>query len=88
MCFFRGTLITIPPLQGPTGCPLFDPPDRALVVQELQSLLAMLSSGDVVVYGNYSGSGTVSFLGERGSHTGPSDDELYAFMLASASGLI
>jgi hypothetical protein len=82
VCFFRGILLTIPPPPGPTGCPLFDRPDRALVVQELQGLLAMRSSGDIVVYGNYSGSGSVSFLGELGSHAGPSEDELYGFMLA------
>jgi hypothetical protein len=83
VCFFRGILLRIPPPPGPTGCPLFDRPDRSLVVQELQNLLAMRRSGDIVVYGNYSGSGPVSFLGERGSHAGPSEDELYGFMLAS-----
>jgi hypothetical protein len=82
VCFFRGIVITIPPSPGPTGCPLFDRPDRSLVVEELQNLLAMPSSGDIVAYGNYSASGPVSFLGERGSHAGPSEDELYAFMLA------
>jgi hypothetical protein len=83
VCFFRGIMHSIPPPPGPTGCPLFDRADRSLVVQELQSLLAMRSSGDIIVYGNYSGSGSVSFLGERGSHAGPSEEELYGFMLAS-----
>ena len=36
----------IPPPTGPTGCPLFDRPDRDIVVQGLQDFLAMPSAGD------------------------------------------
>ena len=42
----------------------------------------MPSSGDLVVYGHYTAKGCVSFLGERGSHAGPSEDEMYGFILA------
>jgi hypothetical protein len=61
---------------------VFDRPDRDVVVRGLQDLLAMPSSGDVVLYGHYANAGCVNFLGERGSHAGPSEEELYAFVAA------
>jgi hypothetical protein len=82
VCYYRGTVLRIPPPPGPTGCPLFDRPDRALVVQGLEDLLAMPSAGDAIVYGHYAAAGCISFLGERGSHAGPSEEELYGFVLA------
>lgn len=75
-------MLSIPPPPGPTGCPLFDRPDRALVVQGLEELLAMPSAGDIMIFGQYAAAGCVSFLGERGSHAGPSEEELYGFVLA------
>jgi hypothetical protein len=50
----------------------------------VSDLLAMPSSGDLVVYGHYTAKGCVSFLGERGSHAGPSEEEMYGFVLAPA----
>jgi hypothetical protein len=82
VCYHRGAVFRIPPPPGPTGCPLFDRPDRGLVVQGLEALLAMPSAGDVVVFGHYTEHGCVSFLNEVGSHAGPSEAELYGFMLA------
>jgi len=82
VCYYRGSVLRIPPTPGSTGCPLFDRPDRALVVKVLEDLLAMPSAGDVVLYGHYTARGCVSFLGERGSHAGPSEEELYGFILA------
>ena len=82
LCYYRGAVLRIPPPPGPTGCPLFDRPDRALVVQSLQDLLAMPSAGDIMLFGQYAAQGCVSFLGERGSHAGPSEEELYGFVLA------
>jgi hypothetical protein len=82
LCYYRGRVIPIPPPPGPTGCPLFDRPDRGLVVQGLETLLAMPSAGDVVAFGHYAPDGCVNFLGERGSHAGPSEAELYGFVLA------
>jgi hypothetical protein len=82
VCYYRGEVIRIPPPPGPTGCPLFDRPDRELVVQDLKTLLAMPSAGDIIVYGHYAATGCVNFLGERGSHAGPSEAELYGFVLA------
>jgi type I phosphodiesterase/nucleotide pyrophosphatase len=82
VCYYRGVVLRIPPPPGPTGCPLFDRPDRPLVVQGLDDLLAMPSAGDVMVFGHYSTQGCVSFLNERGSHAGPSEEELYGVLLA------
>ena len=67
---------------GTTGCPVFDRPDRDIVVRGLQDLLGMPSGGDVILYGHYADAGCVNFLDERGSHAGPSEDELYAFLAA------
>jgi len=82
LCYYRGVVLRIPPPPGPAGCPLFDRPDRDLVVQGLEELLAMPSAGDVILFGQYAPAGCVSFLGERGSHAGPSEEELYGFVLA------
>jgi hypothetical protein len=85
ICYFRGILIRIPPAPEQTGCPLFDRPDCALVVQGLTDPLSMRNSGDIVIYGIYADAGCVSYLGEQGSHAGPSEDELYGFILASSA---
>jgi hypothetical protein len=82
VCYYRGAVLSIPPPPGPTGCPLFDREDRVLVTKCLEDLLAMPSTGDVVLYGHYAPAGCVSFLGERGSHAGPSAEELYGVVLA------
>jgi hypothetical protein len=82
VCYHRGVVHRVPPPSGPTGCPLFDRPDRDIVVRGLQDLLSMPSSGDVILYGHYAAAGCVNFLDERGSHAGPSEAELYAFLAA------
>jgi hypothetical protein len=82
VCYYRGDVFRIPPAPGSTGCPVFDRPDRDIVVRGLQDLLAMPSSGDVILYGHYADAGCVNFLGERGSHAGPSEAELYVFLAA------
>jgi hypothetical protein len=84
VCHYRGRAWRAPLPAGPTGCPVFDRPDRALVVGELETLLAMRSGGDVMIFGHESPHGCVSYLGERGSHAGPSADELYGILLAPA----
>jgi hypothetical protein len=85
VCCYRGTPVRTPLPPGPTGCPLFDRPDRELVLRYLGDLLAMPSAGDVVLFGHYTAQGCVSFLGERGSHAGPSEEELYGFLAAPPS---
>jgi hypothetical protein len=82
VCYYRGDVFRIPPAPGSTGCPVFDRPDRDIVVRGLQDLLGMPSSGDVILYGHYAEAGCVNFLGERGSHAGPSEAELYTFLAA------
>jgi hypothetical protein len=82
VCYYRGEVLRIPPPPGTTGCPVFDRPDRDIVVRGLQDLLSMPSGGDVILYGHYTDAGCVNFLDERGSHAGPSEDELYAFLAA------
>jgi hypothetical protein len=82
VCYHRGAVLRIPPPPGPTGCPLFDRADRDIVVRGLQDLLAMPSGGDVILYGHYTAAGCVNFLGERGSHAGPSEAEMYTFVAA------
>jgi hypothetical protein len=82
VCYYRGHVHRIPPRSGKTGCPVFDRPDREIVVRGLQDLLGMPSSGDVILYGHYASVGCVNFLNERGSHAGPSEAELYAFVAA------
>jgi hypothetical protein len=82
VCYYRGEVFRIPPHPGTTGCPVFDRHDRDVVVRGLLDLLEMPSGGDVILYGHYTEAGCVNFLGERGSHAGPSEDELYAFMAA------
>jgi hypothetical protein len=80
VCYYRGHVFRIPPAPGPTGCPVFDRPDRDVVARGLQDLLGMPSGGDVILYGHYAPAGCTSFLDERGSHAGPSAEELYAFL--------
>ena len=51
-------------------------------MQGLRDLLSMPSSGDVILYGHCANAGCVNFLDERGSHAGPSEAELCAFVAA------
>jgi hypothetical protein len=59
---------------------VFDRPDRDVVLAGLRDLLDMPSGGDVILYGHYARAGCINFLDERGSHAGPSPEELYAFL--------
>jgi hypothetical protein len=44
----------------------------------------MPSAGDVVIYGQGSPDGDVSFIAERGAHAGPSPEELHTFIIHPA----
>jgi len=44
--------------------------------------MAMPSAGDLVIYGNGSPEGNLSYLDEVGAHAGPSHDELHTFIVA------
>jgi hypothetical protein len=56
--------------------------DLAIVLAGIRDLMAMRSAGDLVIYGNGSSDGDVSFIAELGAHAGPSADELHTFVLA------
>jgi type I phosphodiesterase/nucleotide pyrophosphatase len=58
--------------------------DLPLVVQGLRDLMAMPSAGDLVIYGNGSPDGDVSFVPEVGAHAGPGVDELHTFIVHPA----
>ncbi|MEW6731803.1 MAG: alkaline phosphatase family protein [Acidobacteriota bacterium] len=66
------------------GCPFHNLTYRPLLMRAISELMNMPSAGDLIIYGNYgngSGQGTISYLGERGSHAGLSTDELFAFII-------
>jgi hypothetical protein len=81
VCFWRG--------QGhhleEEGGPFAERADRALVLRNLATLMAMPSAGDLVVYGIDAPEGHVSFIDEIGAHAGPSPEELHTFIVAPAT---
>jgi hypothetical protein len=56
-------------------------PDAGLVVEGISDLMAMRSAGDLVIYGNETPDGNVSYVHEHGAHAGPSQDELHTFIV-------
>jgi Type I phosphodiesterase / nucleotide pyrophosphatase len=56
--------------------------DVALVREGIRDLMAMPSAGDLVIYGNDSPDGNVSYIRELGAHAGPAADELHTFIVA------
>ena len=67
-----------------TGGPFAEREDRAVVLRDLATLMAMPSAGDLVVYGIDAPEGHVSFIDEVGAHAGPSPEELHTFIVAPA----
>jgi hypothetical protein len=61
--------------------PFAQRPDAPLVVQGVVDLMNMPSAGDLVIYGTGAPEGHVSFIPERGSHAGPSFDEMNTFIV-------
>ena len=55
--------------------------DRTLVVEGIRDLMAMPSAGDLVIYGNDSPDGNVSYIPEAGAHAGPAPEEMQTFMV-------
>ena len=78
ICWWRGRSF---PLDGAASGPFANRPDRDVVLEGLRDLMAMPSAGDLVLYGIGAPGGDVSFIDERGSHAGPSEDELHTFIL-------
>jgi hypothetical protein len=79
VCLWRGKRYGV--ADEPAG-PLAGRDDGGLVVQGIRSLMAMPSAGDLVVYGNDSPDGTVSYVPEVGAHAGPSADEIHTFIVS------
>jgi hypothetical protein len=81
VCFWRGESHR---LAGSEGGPFGEREDRAVVLRDLTTLMAMPSAGDLVVYGIDAEGGHVSFIDEVGAHAGPSSEELHTFIVAPA----
>jgi hypothetical protein len=57
-------------------------PMRPEVVEGIRDLMAMPSAGDLVIYGNDTPEGNVSYVAEHGAHAGISEDEMETFVVA------
>jgi hypothetical protein len=56
--------------------------DLALVLDGIRDLMGMRSAGDLVIYGNQSPDGNVSYIPELGAHAGPAAEELHTFIIS------
>ncbi len=81
VCLWRGKRYVV--ADEPAG-PLAGRDDGGLVAQGIRDLMAMPSAGDLVIYGNDSPDGTVSYVPEVGAHAGPSADEIHTFIVSPA----
>jgi hypothetical protein len=79
VCLWRGKRYLVG--DEPVG-PLAGREDWALAAQGIRDLMAMPSAGDLVIYGNDTPDGPVSYIPEVGAHAGPSPDELYTFIVS------
>src|SRR5262249_38632629 len=79
VCLWRGKRYQ---LGGGEPGPFAGRDDLALVLDGIRDLMAMRSAGDLVIYGNESPDGNVSYIPELGAHAGPSADELHTFILS------
>ena len=78
VCVWRGKRYR---LRAEEAGPFAGRPDLGLVLDGIRDLMAMRSAGDLVIYGNGSPDGDVSFIPEHGAHAGPSADELHTFII-------
>jgi hypothetical protein len=79
VCFWRGAIHRLADVDGG---PFGDREDRAVLLRDLTTLMAMPSAGDLVVYGIDAPGGHVSFIDEVGAHAGTSPEELHTFVVA------
>ena len=56
--------------------------DLPLVLEGIRDLMAMPSAGDLVIYGNQSADGNVSYIPELGAHAGTAVEELHTFIVS------
>jgi hypothetical protein len=78
VCYWQGNRCELD--QSRPG-PFAQRDDAALVIKAIDNLMKMPSSGDLVIYGTDSPSGTVSFIPEHGAHAGPAATEMHTFIL-------
>ena len=82
LCWYRGHRVPLDRRPDPAvRDPFARRADRAVVVAGLRDLVAMPSTGDIVLYGTGAPGGDVSFIDELGAHAGPSEEELHTFIL-------
>jgi hypothetical protein len=81
LCIWRGKRYHLD--AGEAG-PFAGRPDLDLVIAGIRDLMAMRCAGDLVIYGNQSADGNVSYIPELGAHAGPAAEELHTFVVAPA----
>ena len=79
VCIWRGTRYRLS--DGEPG-PFAGRDDLPLVLDGIRDLMAMRSAGDLVIYGNCSTDGNVSYIPELGAHAGPAAEELHTFIVS------
>jgi Type I phosphodiesterase / nucleotide pyrophosphatase len=79
LCVWRGKRY---PLGDGDPGPFAGRGDLPLVLEGIRDLMAMRSAGDLVIYGNQSADGNVSYIWELGAHAGPAAEELHTFVVA------
>jgi len=79
LCVWRGKRYHL--ADGDAG-PFAGREDQARVFEGIRDLMAMRSAGDLVIYGNDSPDGNVSYIPELGAHAGTDPDELYTFIFS------
>ena len=60
-------------------------PFRAHVFRGVQRVTLMPRAGDICIWGNYARTGHITYSYERGAHSGCSEDEISAFIMAPPS---
>ncbi len=82
LCIWRGKRYALADLgDGPFA----GREDLRLVAAGIADLMGMRCAGDLVLYGEGSPDGDVSYVAEIGAHAGPSREELHTFIVAPAA---
>jgi hypothetical protein len=79
VCVWRGKRYHLD--DGDLG-PFSGRPDAALVLAGIRDLMSMRCAGDLVIYGNESPDGNVSYIWELGGHAGTAPEELHTFIIS------
>jgi hypothetical protein len=79
LCVWRGKRYR---LDADAAGPFAGREDVPAVLDGIRDLMAMRCAGDLVIYGNQSPDGNVTYIVELGAHAGPSAEEMYTFILS------